>query len=197
MKKPFRINIIGAPGSGKSFLAEQLFLYFKQKNQYSVEFVPEWIRSEIYRIGPMESLWEQIRTSHKQREMEQKPKSDIIITDSGTTAGYFYACLHFNGDDKRQLAVIEDLYADLLSDIYNNYYDVTIYAPPIINDFEDAARYHNKNEIQSLDQHMKVIFTVTHKYGNVLSLPQDINTRFNICVDFINKILEGNNNVTK
>lgn len=189
----FRINFIGAPGSGKTFIAQQLMLAIKAENQHSVEFLPETARHQQFQLGPMRSVWEQLRTCQKQREYELTvpPNVNVAITDSGVTAGYFYACdfIRNNPFQNRDLVVVSDLYSQLIEDIYRPFYDLTFFAgPPEMSSIaNDPGRIHNVAASQVLNDHMYNVFCVAHRHAKCLTLPSKPSERLPFVLDHFKK----------
>ena len=114
-----KIAFVGSAGSGKSTLACEVFTELKKQN-YNAELINEWIRYDIQANGPMQSVWEQYRTLHHQRQLEDSvPKEvDYMITDSGCLNPYFYSCLYTSGADERQRLVLADMFKFLIDDLY-------------------------------------------------------------------------------
>lgn len=164
-----KIAFVGPPGSGKSTLAADVYTYLKQRDR-NVEIVPEWIRYDIQRNGPMESIWEQYRTRQNQKELEDAVPDtvDTIICDSATLTPYFYACLYCQHADVRQRIVMQDMYRYLLDDLYGRRYDLVFYLSSVHGtDTDDGTRYQTAEEIDALERHMEVTFCDVFKVGNV------------------------------
>ena len=113
-----KIVFIGSAGSGKSTLATEVFTHLK-KSDINAELVSEWIRYDIQANGPMESIWEQYRTLHFQRQMEDAVPDSVewLITDSGCLTPYFYSCLYASNADERERLMIYDMFKLLIDDI--------------------------------------------------------------------------------
>lgn len=171
-----RIAFIGAAGSGKSTIAEEVHVELKKKS-INAELIQEWIRYDIQAHGAMTSIWEQYRTRQHQKDLEDDVPDtvDYVIVDSGTLTPYFYACLYAN-DDARQRLVICDMYKYLLDDIYLKRYDYVFYLPTKhtyeanSDILSDGTRYQSEDEINSLETHMGLVFTKLHSLDNIHTL---------------------------
>lgn len=158
-----KVLFIGAPGSGKSLLANQVFTELKTRH-YNAEIVHEWVRFDIQANGSMESIHEQYRTRIKQKELEDNvPESnDYMIVDSGTITPYFFACLYC-GEDVRQRLVIQDMFKFLLDDLFQSRY-TDIFILPTSQSYsvnprilQDGTRFQTPEEIDVLDRHMRML----------------------------------------
>jgi|SRR5882672_9110533 len=164
-----RIVFIGAAGSGKSTLAAQVFGALKQAGR-SAEHIHEFVRHDIHAHGTMTSIWEQYRTRQFQKELEDAVPdvADYIICDSGTLTPYFYAVLYSDPENPRQRLVLQDMYKYLLDDLYLRRYDLVFYLPLFGNiQVNDGTRYQTEQELDVLDQHMRLVFTKLHRLSNV------------------------------
>lgn len=163
-----RITFVGTAGCGKSTLSSKVYGELKALG-HRTEYVHEWIRYDIQANGPMTSIWEQYRTRQHQKELEDAVPSavDYIITDSGTLTPYFYSVLYANSKEKRQRLVLQDMHKYLLDDIYLNRYDIIFFVPLIAkSDLGDGTRYQTDNEVELIDEHMKLVFTKLHPTEN-------------------------------
>lgn len=158
-----KILFIGAPGSGKSLLANQTFAALKTRH-LNAEIIHEWVRFDIQLNGSMESIWEQYRTRIKQKELEDNvpETNDYMVVDSGTITPYFFACLYC-GEDVRQRIVLADMYKFLMDDIFQQRYSDIFILPssptyqknPLI--LEDGTRFQTREEVDVLDRHMRMM----------------------------------------
>ena len=174
-----RVVFIGAPGSGKSTLSTQIFCELK-KLGHRAEHIHEFIRNDIMSNGPMTSIWEAYRTKQHQKELEDAVPSNIdyVVCDSGTLTPYFYSILYADPTDARQRLVILDMYKYLLDDIYLNRYDKIFYVPlAAAADLNDGTRYQTEDEVQSLDEHMRLIFTKYHPSVNTYIVSSSFENR--------------------
>lgn len=167
-----RIAFVGVPGSGKSTLAAKVFTELKT-NGVNAELVDEVVRRDVQRNGPMRSIWEQYRTRQNQMEVEDAvPKNvDYAVVDSGTLTPYFYAVLYCNHSDARQRLVLQDMHRYLLDDLYLKRYDKVFYLPSggLI---EDGTRFQSAEELQVLDDYMRLAFTRLYKVGNCIEITE-------------------------
>jgi nicotinamide riboside kinase len=164
-----RIVFIGTAGCGKSTLSSEVFSELKKSGR-KTESVHEFIRYDINANGPMTSIWEQYRTRQYQKELEDAVPgmSDYVICDSGTLTPYFYAVLYADPTDPRQRLVLHDMHRYLIDDLYLRRYDLIFYVPLIQGaDLKDGTRYQTDAEIDTVDQHMRLVFTRLHKMPNI------------------------------
>jgi len=172
-----KIAFIGSAGSGKSTLAADVFVELKKKG-HKVELVTEWIRQDIQVNGPMTTIWEQYRTLHHQRSIEDAvPKeADWMITDSGVLTPYFYSCLYTNKANERERLVLADMFKFLIDDLYQKRYHHVFFLPGKYtystnkNIAKDGTRYQSDEELQILDDHMRLVFTRMFKVDNIIEL---------------------------
>lgn len=163
-----RIALIGAPGSGKSVLASNVYTALKARG-LNAELIPEWIRYDIQRSGPMETIWEQYRTRALQQELEDSVPQAVewVICDSGTLTPYFYAALYANHADARQRIVLQDMFRYLMDDLYQRRYDLILFLERVPGvDVEDGTRYQKGDEIDVLERMMDLYFMRVHRVGN-------------------------------
>lgn len=172
-----KIAFIGSAGSGKSTLAADIFVELKKKG-HKVELVTEWIRQDIQVNGPMTTIWEQYRALHHQRSIEDAvPKeADWMITDSGVLTPYFYSCLYSNKANERERLVLADMFKFLIDDLYQKRYQYVFFLPgkyaySTNKDItKDGTRYQTDEELQILDDHMRLVFTRMFKVDNIIEL---------------------------
>ena len=172
-----KIAFIGSAGCGKSTLAADVFTKLKIAG-HNAELINEWIRYDIQANGPMESIWEQYRTLHHQRQLEDAvPDSvDWLITDSGCLTPYFYSCLYTSTADERQRLVLADMFKFLIDDLYQKRYEYVFFLPgkltkkDVDNITKDGTRYQSDEELDILDDHMRLVFTKMFKVDNIISL---------------------------
>lgn len=90
MKNTVVINLIGAPGAGKSTLAAELFGWMKREG-YSVELVSEFAKELVWEQRE-ETMKNEIYLFAKQhhRMFRLKGKVDFIITDRPLILSIFY-----------------------------------------------------------------------------------------------------------
>jgi nicotinamide riboside kinase len=187
-----KIVFVGAPGSGKSFLSNNVFTELKSKHINS-EIIHEFIRYDIQANGPMQSIWEQYRTRTKQKELEDAVPDayDYVCIDSGTLTPYFYACLYADFNDTRQRIVLQDMYKYLLDDIALKRYDYVFFLPAKHtyevnkNILNDGTRFQTQDETNILDDHMSLIFGKLHKFDNVYTIDCSLDKRVQTVLNII------------
>lgn len=186
-----KITFIGAPGSGKSTLATQIFTTLKKRG-INAEMVHEWVRCDIWKNGPMQSVWEQYRTMIHHKEIEDSVPSsvDIMVSDSSSLTPYFYAVHYVNPENARERLVLQDMYRYLLDDIYLNRYDLIFYLPTQPNvDTDDGTRFQSAEDIEMLDMHMGMVFTALHKTSRIFRIDGPMDGRHDIVMNIIEEQL--------
>lgn len=97
-----KIAILGAPGTGKTTLAEDVNNELKYIG-YNSEVVPEFARSFIRDYGSIEHVSEQIMIVHGQIELEERTAAhhDIVICDSCSLLCYIYGSIAADRSNKK------------------------------------------------------------------------------------------------
>jgi nicotinamide riboside kinase len=150
------IQIFGAPSSGKSTLASELYTEMKKKgfnsilvNEYSTEYIAEY--------GIPNSPIDQMFIFYKQlnKEIMFLESKDYVICDSSSILNYFYFRQLFSEKlSKKDIASINHLQKEILKHI--NTIDQIFYVPPIVSDdVSDGIRYHNEEQITKIDRWIK------------------------------------------
>ena len=189
-----KVVFIGSAGSGKSTIVTDVITRLKKKG-VNAEHVPEMIRYDIQQNGPMESIWEQYRTLQNQREYEDGVPNnvDIAIIDSGCLTPYFYACLYTSTASVRERLVLADMFKYLINDIYKRRYDYIFFLPDkltqeqtALNDItKDGTRYQTTDELETLDEHMNLVFTKMFKSDNIYELDCPLDERADTVLSII------------
>lgn len=179
-----KIAFIGSAGSGKSTLATDVFTHMK-KLGVNAELITEWIRYDIQMNGPLQNIWEQYRTLHHQRTMEDSVPETVewMITDSGCLTPYFYSCLYTDQADERQRLVLSDMFKFMIDDLYQKRYYKVFFLPASeiyskkSDIADDGTRYQTPEELEILDQHMTLVFSKMFKVDNVHVLDCPVSER--------------------
>lgn len=176
-----RIAFVGGPGSGKSTTSADLFVQLKKLGK-NAELVTEWIRRDIMRNGPMRSTFEQYRTMMHTREAEENFPAEVeyLICDGNTLLNYFYAVLYGSKSDTRDRLVLQDMYTLILDDLYTRRYDHIYFLPRIHTasvDTNDGTRIQTIDDMDRLENHMKLFFTEAHQMDNLKILDCELSHR--------------------
>jgi thymidylate kinase len=156
-----RVNLFGAPGSGKTTLAAELFVHFKKKN-VNCEIVNELAREWAYLNRPILSC-DQIFLFASQMNREDtllsRNKADMIITDSPVYLNAFYGIIK----DAKLFKGFQSLsrYFDL------KYKCVNLFCK--LNEnfiYSNKGRYHSKEESEKLETSM--LEDVSSYYRSIL-----------------------------
>lgn len=95
-----KIAIIGAPGSGKTTLAQGLSYYLKI-NQKHVEYVPELVKYKVFKESDFKRDGFDIQNTLEQQELEHifnsskaKQEIDFLICEAPLCNGFFYSVFY-------------------------------------------------------------------------------------------------------
>ena len=189
-----KIAFIGSAGTGKSTLATSVFVELKKKSK-NVELVTEWIRTDIQLHGPMKTIWEQYRTLHHQRRVEDAVPDNVewVITDSGTLTPYFYSCLYTDKSNERERLCLADMFKFLIDDLYTKRYSHIFFldGDQTYKDQEklikDGTRYQSTEELNMIDHHMRLVFTELFQLDNIYFLEMPMDERLQAVLDIIDE----------
>lgn len=150
------ICVIGAPSSGKSTLATSLHHSLKIAGKNSI-FVGEAATDYIAEWGVPNSPMDQMVIFYKQlsRERMYIGSKEWIICDSSTILNYFYFRSLFPlSPSKKDIAAINHIQKEILKTL--GQWHRIYYVPPIKQDsLKDGIRFHDQEEIKSLDSIIK------------------------------------------
>jgi nicotinamide riboside kinase len=147
------ICIIGAPSSGKSTLATSVHHSLKIRGENSI-FVGEAATDYIAEWGIPDTPMDQMIIFYKQLERERRylDTKEWIVCDSSTVLNYFYFRSFFSDSlSKKDIASINHIQKEILKTL--NQWHRIYYVPPMNSDNPaDGIRFHNKKQIQELDE---------------------------------------------
>ena len=138
-----KVAIVGAPGAGKTTLAQGLASALKSDG-YGAVYCPEYAREYITRYGALESPFEQLLIFHCQRDMEDLAcqHHDIVVCDTSTWLCTLYARLLAGlFTTSRVLALLD--YLDQAAWRHLETYDLTILLPHQSVFQKDVARVYD------------------------------------------------------
>lgn len=195
-----RIAFLGSAGSGKSTLVSDVYTKLK-KQGCNVEILVEWIRYDIQENGPMDSIWEQYRTFHHQRTLEDSvpEQVEMVLTDGGCLTPYFYACLYTKTANERERLVLADMFKLFINDLYKKRYSHIFFLPGKLTKAqtgadkltEDGTRFQTEEELRILDEYMSLAFTRMFKVDNVYIIDNPLEERVDAVLDvLLNKSLD-------
>ena len=181
MNKTIIINILGAPGVGKSTLSAEIFSILKKRN-YIVEYVNEFAKDLVYK-NSLECLNNQIYVSgiqhHKvwtilKYHKDNNIKNGVIITDSPLILGMLY----YKGNNP--------YFEKFIIDEFQNFYPFEIqnFNYLILNQnetFEESGRIHNKEESLKIENRLKALlnnYNISYIAGNYDIIREKILEKF-------------------
>lgn len=147
-----KVAIVGAPGAGKTTLAQGLASALKSDG-YDAVYCSEYAREYITRYGALESPFEQLLIFHRQRDMEDLAcrHYDVVVCDTSTWLCALYARLlagPFATD--RILALLD--YLDQMVRHYLETYDLTLLLPYQPTSQKDVARVYDQASCRQIQE---------------------------------------------
>jgi len=181
-----RIGISGVPASGKTTLARALASALCGK--LNVELINEYARTYLFKYKSIDSIWEQIRVTEKQIELENNisDKTDIIITDSPIYLGFVFSMDIVNFNRDKDILAYNDLFNKL--SLLNNRYDYIFHLCPVIDPLKDKVRPDLHYDQEWRDRTNSIILSVFNFFGQkniVVISNKDINDRVAICLKYL------------
>lgn len=166
-KKLKVINLLGAPGSGKSTAAAGLFHQLKLRG-INCELITEYIKDKIYE-QQKEAIKDQIYISAKQyhKQFKLKDKVDIVITDAPLILSMYYG------------KHLGENYLNLIKELFNEFDNYNFYLNRM-HEYKNEGRFQNEKESEFLNLELKSIL-----YDNNIEFTELLTSN-----DLINNIIE-------
>lgn len=150
MKNPLVINLMGAPGAGKSTAAAYIFSQLKMAG-INAELVTEFAKDKVWEENPS-PFKDQLYMTAKQeyRQSRCKDKVSVIITDSPLLLGIYY----------NKNPELTENFDKMVLDVFNSYNNVTYFINRV-KVYNPVGRH--QNEVES-DQVAKDLQQLLKKY---------------------------------
>ena len=144
-----KINLYGAPSSGKTTLAGQIFASLKSK-RYNIAYVQEYSKDLVYQGIDMRTLGEidriNILAEQLRREKILKNKVDYLVTDSPLCLTAYY---HKDPLKKEDWSYAKDIALRHLND------DEFHFWLGSVDEYEFEGRSHTPEESDAIQKEMK------------------------------------------
>jgi adenylate kinase family enzyme len=186
MNKTFVINIIGAPGVGKTTISALLFAKLKLCG-YVCEYVQEYAKKLVW-IKDFDTLNNQYHVTKKQFELLKQINGhvDFIVTDGPLIHGIYY-----NKYNKDNISNVDKTEKYIL-DCFNKFNNINIVLDRINRKYETEGRIQSEDEAKDIDVVLKHLLKINNiKYKIYLAEENSIQN----IIEFIIKFTKGNNNV--
>ena len=146
------INIVGAPCSGKSTLACELFVALKKKHKSS-EYVSEYAKELVW-AGDFDTLNNQYYVTDKQNKMISAVdgKVDYIVCDSPLVVGMFYN--EYNKNNVSNVQKTNEFIKSRIRDTLDRSVYIFIKRDKNIH-YSKSGRMHNEEESALIEFQMK------------------------------------------
>lgn len=133
------INILGAPGVGKSTVAAGIFYELKRRNAFRVELVTEFAKAKVWEES-FKTLDDQLYIFAKQQHAMVRllNKVDVVITDSPLIFSAVYGRLYNYPHKALETLILE---------VFNSYsnFNVLLERPKGV-EYEEIGRYQSSEE---------------------------------------------------
>lgn len=152
--------IMGPPASGKSTLAAEVHTELKKRGKNSI-FVSEVATDYIAEYGKPDTPNDQMIIFYKQLNREKMflESKDYIICDSSSILNYFYfRSLYSHRLSNKDIASINHLQKEILK--HANLVDNIFFVPAMDTDITDGIRFHDKSEINKLEEWIKAYLEI-------------------------------------
>lgn len=174
-----RVNFFGAPGTGKTVLAHELFVHAKQQG-FNCEVINELAREWAYYDRKIQGLDQLLLFAHQANREDvclRNFKTDFVITDSPVPMAIFYSLIL---DDS-----LRSSYDGFSKTIDLYYPSVNFFCKPNPKyKYHMAGRHHSRDESGALGEAMFVF--LNEYYGKDIHIVPDEN-RLEFVIKVLNK----------
>jgi adenylate kinase family enzyme len=185
MNKTFVINIIGAPGVGKTTISALLFAKLKLCG-YVCEYVQEYAKKLVW-MKDFDTLNNQYHVTKKQFELLQQINGhvDFIVTDGPLIHGIYY-----NKYNKDNISNIDKTEKYIL-DCFNKFNNINIVLDRINRKYETEGRIQTEDEAKDIDIVLKHLLKINLiKYKNYPAEENSIQNIIDFIINFIQKNID-------
>ena len=191
MVKTYVINIIGAPGVGKTTISALLFARLKLRG-YICEYVQEYAKKLVW-MKDYDSLNNQYHVTKKQYELLQQISGHVnfIVTDGPLIHGIYYN--KYNKDNISNIDKTEKYILDSFNK-FNNINIVLDRVNRVNRKYETEGRIQTEDEAKDIDIILKHLLKINSiKYVNYPAEESSLNDIIEFIVKFVDK--DGNNSI--
>ena len=188
MNKTFVINIIGAPGVGKTTISALLFAKLKLRG-YVCEYVQEYAKKLVW-IKDFDTLNNQYHVTKKQFELLQQINGhvDFIVTDGPLIHGIYY-----NKYNKDNISNIDKTEKYIL-DCFSKFNNINIVLDRISRKYETEGRIQSEDEAKDIDIVLKHLLKINSiEYNSYPSEEKSIQNIIDFIINFIQKNINNSN----
>ena len=177
MKNAIIINLFGAPCSGKSTFASELFAHLKKLN-YNVEYIQEFVKQKVWN-DPLACRSELYLTGNFLYQIELlEDKVDVIVLDSSLLSGVLFG--KFKTETER------DYFTKLVLEIFNRKQNLN-FVIHRKHDYKTEGRLQTENEAIAFERllyyNLGVLdvryTTVEHTLNDIKKVETILNTKLN------------------
>jgi broad-specificity NMP kinase len=191
MVKTYVINIIGAPGVGKTTISALLFARLKLRG-YICEYVQEYAKKLVW-MKDYDSLNNQYHVTKKQYELLQQIAGHVnfIVTDGPLIHGIYYN--KYNKDNISNIDKTEKYILDSFNK-FNNINIVLDRVNRLNRKYETEGRIQTEDEAKDIDIILKHLLKINSiKYVNYPAEESSLNDIIEFIVKFVDKNDNDNN----
>lgn len=182
MRKTILVNLIGAPGVGKSVFAGLIFAELKMRN-YVTEYIQEYAKHLVW-LEDYETIKNQYYVSTQQYKILKSVnnKVDIIVTD-----GSLFHSMYYNKTYKENVSNIEKT-EEKIKEYMSEFNNIYIYLERGEFKYEEEGRLHSYEESVRISEEMKkMLKELKIEYIEVKSDKVNINKMLEYIMENVNK----------
>ncbi len=161
------INIIGAPGVGKTVMASLIYAELKMKH-YSCELVQEYVKQLIW-AEDYQTIRNQFTISTEQYKLLRNVNNKVqyIVTD-----GSLFHGLYYNKEYNENVSDIQKTERAILNYL-NEFTNVWIFLKRGDYPYENAGRIHTFNQSQQIEIGMRSLIKNVANESDILEIKSD------------------------
>jgi nicotinamide riboside kinase len=156
-----KIGFAGAPGTGKTTVAQRFVAELRFLTGENVELIDEYARGFVSKFGEA-SMSDQYLLAHRQVDKELAfPKADYLVTDAPAFLTLIYVYLGLNWKNAKDLHYLGEIYPLLMENFHS--YTHVFYSFPTTPTKDDGCRIHTEPKVVNEIHEFILAFAKLHR----------------------------------